>query len=917
MIKRNLNIPAVLVHTMKGKQYKLNGMILSINESNDTCTMRFKGNIIENNIPMNKLFISEGFLDKIKEYGKKAVSYISKKIKGFIALVDEATGKFFPWSVNNIANIAIQASRGMLPEGVYFAPSKTLQGSVGVKGISIDEAFAESESKDINMINNYWKQVIRRAGTTSDTIEESVKYVNKKFYKLSPSYKQALNESVVYSYDAIKYGKGEKATGDYGVAVKSKQLKAQLKDNIRKQISGPLGGHADIVPLMIWGAPGIGKTAIIKQTIKEMAQSKYKAINLNLEVIMLAGYTIENWTLPDINQNSQSTGVELRRFSDVPKAWLPVYLDTPDIEEKKRRDEFCNTSKFLNPEAFREQTNRKSESGEKVGFMAPSNNSVEFEGGVVFMDEYSRVMPNVQNIIMGLANDHKFGDNYVVASKWGFVFASNRSIDEGEADSDDPRYYPTAAQTNRFTHVTYVPDKMEWLAWARQINERTGEANVEPFITDFIEASPDHVWYATVTNGGYDDLLENPKVNKLAHQSDNGRDEVQSVLDQAVLKTKRMVTPRTWANVINNEYRLELQSLLDNNPEGIDGKDYYYKLVQQSKRQKVDKNGVEYTEWAGGILPELLKEALNNIDSEYWDEWYEEHGGDEVLNPGGQFRGVNGRYNILMTWFIDMVRYKIGDDSGTNSFTASSPLMNSWRDYQSFAKHFTASTYNSIWETGKLPEKYQKDDDRLPLNISDFSNTEYSKWKRFTNIRYNVMENLWDSYPGNLQKELKSDLKRLNSGNNNISDKEALAEYNKYVEQFCVKIGTDKVYLLNNNVSANEIDLVKNIVYVLKNSVIALRFANFATWVSKIAMQTETQADLKEYKTKMLQLLNDCDSDDARAFLNKEEIAKLNAQLTKNGKTPQLLKEYHIANTKIGIFVALTIFETALKYNAI
>ena len=88
-------------------------------------------------------------------------------------------------------------------------------------------------------------------------------------------------------------GKKNGGAGQYGVPVSSKQLKAKLKTNILNQISGPLGGHADVVPFLIWGAPGIGKTAIIKSTIKDMAQSKWHAINLNLEIISLSGYTIE------------------------------------------------------------------------------------------------------------------------------------------------------------------------------------------------------------------------------------------------------------------------------------------------------------------------------------------------------------------------------------------------------------------------------------------------------------------------------------------------------------------------------------------------------------------------------------------------------------------------------------------------
>ena len=141
---------------------------------------------------------------------------------------------------------------------------------------------------------------------------------------------------------------------------------------------------------------------------------------------MLAGYTIENWTLPSPNKSS-GDGEDIERFSDTPKSWLPVYLNTSDPQLRAERDEFCNTCQFISKD-------NKSGDGR------------EYQGGIVFMDEYSRAAPNVTNIIMGLTNEHKFGDNYSVASKWGFVFASNRAVDEGIPDAtDDERYYPTAA----------------------------------------------------------------------------------------------------------------------------------------------------------------------------------------------------------------------------------------------------------------------------------------------------------------------------------------------------------------------------------------------------------------------------------------------------------------------------------------
>ena len=96
------------------------------------------------------------------------------------------------------------------------------------------------------------------------------------------------------------------------------------------------------------------------------------------------------------------------------------------------------------------------------------------------------------------------------------------------------------------------------------MNPITHEANVPPFITDFIEATKDFVWYSTIVNGGYDDLLENPEADKRAHEQDTA-DAIQDVLDQPLLKTKRMVTPRTWANTIGPEYKMELINIFKGN----------------------------------------------------------------------------------------------------------------------------------------------------------------------------------------------------------------------------------------------------------------------------------------------------------------------------------------------------------------
>lgn len=658
MIQKRLNIPAVLVHSIKNKKYQVPGIILSINESTDTCKMRFKGNRIET-IPMNKILINEGFLDKIKEYGKKAANYIVQKVKGFIALVDDTTKTFLNWSKQNIANLAIMASKKQLPEGVFFAPSKTAKRLAGVNGMSLDQAMQASLSKDINDINKFWTRVIKRAGTKDETITESIDYVKRNYYKLHPVYENmykkanALNE-VIYTLDNPKWGPN-KIQSRYGRTVGAEKLRKMLINNFENQTSGELGEHAIQKPYLIWGAPGIGKTAIIHQAIKELAASKH-GINLNLICIQLSTLSPESWTLPKDTTRKRGDGVTIEAFTDTPPIWLPVYLDSGNREINKARDAYYNSCKYSEPEELQ----RTNKNGEKTVSILSSNDGRAYEGGIIFFDEFTRRLPGVDRNLMGLINEYRFGSNYKLASKWGFVFAANRAMDDSgdklsvEDDSDSP-FNMDVAVYDRFTFVTYVPSKAEWLKWARKINSETGESKVLPFIIDFIEASDDNVWYSTIVNGGYNDLLDDSEKDQARRAHEIGKDSVADLLNKDVLQTSRLTTPRTWAK-ISDTFKLELIKLFRDNPDGIPAKDYYEKLVKQSVIEKTDKDGKSYKEYYGSILPDILVDALNDLDEESWDYWVDLHFDEDELALTKNYYGVMKRYNMLMDYFLQVVR---------------------------------------------------------------------------------------------------------------------------------------------------------------------------------------------------------------------------------------------------------------------
>lgn len=910
MVKTRLNIPATLVHSVNGTQYKINGILLSINESNDTCSMRFDDNYVENNIPLNKILINEGFIDKIKEYGKKVASYITDKVRGFIALVDDAANQVVSWSLNNVANLAIKASKGMLPKGVYFAPSASLKKIAGTGGMTIDQAFAESIAKDREDIVNYWSRVIKRAGTTDETISESIKYVNETYYKPSKLYK-ALNEKVLYSYEDIKDKNG---FSYYGPEVSAKILIRKLKENIKNQISGPLGGHSTEIPLLIWGAPGIGKTAIISQTIKDMANAKYNPINLNLEIIQLANSTVESWTLPrdatrEIDFGNNQKKYKRESFTDTPKAWLPVYLDTPDIEEKKRRDYFCNTCRFLATDNDGEIT---------------ASNGRPFEGGIVFMDEFSRIQPGVSNILMPLVNDHKFGDNYVLASKWGFVLAANRAIDEDKTDTDDNNFYPTVAQSNRYIQVTYVPKKEEWVEWARKVDPLTHEANVPPFITDFIESSPNSVWYPTIANGGYDDMLENPKADSEAHKDETDPfGAIEQVLQQPTIAgTKRVVTPRTWAQSIGNSYKKILIDLFNDahDETGMSGEEYYQTLLDKSIREKTDDDGNTYKEYYGGILPSVLEDALNELSDDYWDYWVDEHGGLDELDPtGNDSIGIRGRYNIFMNYFQDDMRLRLQDDTGKNAATATGPIMKAWRSYNEYSKIFTPQVMTTIWETGSMPPEYQDDDDKKPLSVDMYATSEFSRWKCISSIAKELPLQVLAAYPGDLEEDIKNDLETLENAKP-LSDSQVSSAAQKLIKEYSFNINDKTHNLLFDDAELQDIDTLRNKVNSLLNSRVAQLYAHFASWIAKISIQTEIGSIAHNMRTSLFEKCNNIDSDLRKEFYNTVAVRKTltayeTARTKKDPNLQQIAHVHQIEESKVPILPALNILARSEKFD--
>lgn len=224
--------------------------------------------------------------------------------------------------------------------------------------------------------------------------------------------------------------------------------------------------------VLIWGAPGVGKSTIPKAIIKEWNKNNADQ-QKSVMVVECGNLTVDGFSLPlpmektmgeymeehpEVKKRliAQGHDIENKDFlektikvsGEALKTWLPCYKVTTSDDENDIRNAVANGH------IIREH---------KKGRLRVTETT---EGGIILFDEFFRANESIFKILMQLILTRTFNDEYLLGDKWAIVACSNRPNDDEEVANG---FEATGAVVGtRFGggQFNFIPDFDDWKKWA-------------------------------------------------------------------------------------------------------------------------------------------------------------------------------------------------------------------------------------------------------------------------------------------------------------------------------------------------------------------------------------------------------------------------------------------------------------------
>ena len=446
--------------------------ILDENCLANTYTVKFDNGVVRN-VPKSKVTnldrIDEGVLNRLKKVGSKLLDNIVKAGRYLYCAVGNVVS-------NTLFNVMFKAETR---DGIGFYPSDTFVkvcDEAGVEPTITEEDDLDEEESEA--INAYWKKKIKAAKEAESFTDDDIANES---YRLS-SYEGRMKYNRLFEDDNVS-GISLEAPPEGFPNINATELKQILIDQYRAFLFDGVGKRDSKkvpIPKCVLGAPGIGKTQIIKSVI---STAKEEGLDPSLIVVNARTMRKDDFSLPGVktktkkvrNAKGDEFSFQHTYATELIKEWLPMYNidDTTDDITEEMLDDIVNGG----------------------------DGSGNGTGGFIFVDEFTRVGTDVMEVFMGLVQDRQLGNCYL-GSKWMFVFAANRIGDMGDRGE---LVHWEGASGGRYRIINFVPTFEEWLVWATEKDSK-GNQKIDPMIVDFLKEHP-NMWYNSALRNDTDDII--------------------------------------------------------------------------------------------------------------------------------------------------------------------------------------------------------------------------------------------------------------------------------------------------------------------------------------------------------------------------------------------------------------------------
>ena len=409
----------------------------------------------------------------VRKFGEKVAKFFfvtSRKIQNMIATFD-SNGNILPVvSPQSVAD-HFKGSKGVTVVG----SNEFKKGIITIGGAGCETSIEKTDDSNrdwtpngaeeyINWVNNeykktdYYKNLQTLKRMMSERLSES-----KDFSGLDVINEKNLTPEQTIRYDSKKEGSG---TENFST-ITSEEFKKRLNDRIdfwcveneknRRKIPEGYGN------MLIFGAPGIGKSSIPNEVVREYNnigkkenKDKITLININCSLLNpgeflmpafpkkknILKYLQDNLDTLQINPKAKEKIKELNDESDFAKAlsasnqntandapasWLPVFKRQPG-SDNNRLNRYLNIAANGGMIGTGEYVTDTDDWGDEY---TDEIYETTGSGGIILLDEFLRAKPSIFAQLMNFLLDRKF-NGWELGSKWFIVACTNRPCDDTE-----------------------------------------------------------------------------------------------------------------------------------------------------------------------------------------------------------------------------------------------------------------------------------------------------------------------------------------------------------------------------------------------------------------------------------------------------------------------------------------------------